>query len=48
MICFSGTNLDQDEAVLERMSGNGLLVKEQAKGAYSLTQEGFAAMKGCE
>ena len=48
MLCFSGPNLEQDKAALARMTDKELLVKEEFKGGYSLTQTGFAAMKNCE
>lgn len=48
MLCFSGTNLKQNEATLEFLTDKELLVKEKFKGGYSLTQAGFAAMNDCE
>ena len=48
MLCFSGPNFKQHKATLARMTDKELLVEEGFKGAYSLTQSGFAAMKECE
>lgn len=48
MLCFSGPNFDQCEAALELMSDKQLLVKEQFRGGYSLTQAGFSAVRDYE
>ena len=48
MLCFYGSDLKRDQATLERLADKELLVKEEFKGAYSLTQSGFVAMKDCE
>lgn len=48
MLCFSGPNFKRDKATLTRMTDKDLLVEEGFKGAYSLTQSGFTAMKECE
>jgi len=48
MLCFSGPNLKQNEVPLEILTEKKLLVKDQFKGGYSLTQTGFAAMNDCE
>lgn len=48
MLCFSGPNFKRDKATLARMTDKDLLVEEGFKGAYSLTQSGFTAMKECE
>ncbi|MEL6106014.1 MAG: hypothetical protein AAFU85_08255 [Planctomycetota bacterium] len=45
MLCFSGPTLERYSADLNRMAGKKLLVKEKFKGAYSLTNAGFSAMK---
>ena len=47
MLCFSGPNLEQDEAILELLTERELLVKEKFKGGYSLTPAGFAFMNDC-
>lgn len=47
MLCFYGTDLKQNAPALDRLTQRELLVKESFKGAYSLTQAGFAAMKKC-
>lgn len=44
LLCFSGTNLRKHQAGLKRLAERKMLVKERFKGAYSLTQTGYAAM----
>jgi hypothetical protein len=48
MLCFYGPNLKQFGPALQQLTEKSLLVEEQFKGGYSLTQAGFVAMKGCE
>ena len=48
MLCFNGPNLSQHQAALQRLTDKELLIKEQFKWAYSLTQAGFVAMNDCE
>lgn len=48
MLCFFGPNLEKHDAALQQLTEKDLLVKEQFKGAYSMTQAGFEAMKACE
>ena len=48
MLCFSGPNWEQNKVALELMSNKELLVKENFKGGYTLTQAGFAAMNLCD
>jgi hypothetical protein len=48
MLCFSGPNLKQNKATLALLTDKELLVKEEFKGGYSLTRNGFAAMKDCD
>ncbi len=48
MLCFYGPNLERSKNALRQLTDKGLLVKENFKGAYSLTPEGFTAMKSCE
>ena len=48
MLCFSGPDLLRDAATLQLLTDKGLLVKEKFTGGYSLTLDGFAAMKDCE
>ena len=48
MLCFFGQNLDRHKAALQRLTEKDFLVKEQYKGAYSLTRAGFDAMKTCD
>jgi hypothetical protein len=45
MLCFFGPDLERHRTALQAMTEKELLVKEQFKGAYSLTRAGFAAMK---
>ena len=47
MLCFFGPDLEKNKAALQRLTERDLLVKEQFKGAYSLTDAGFEAMKTC-
>jgi hypothetical protein len=48
MLCFSGPNLEQDEAALDLLTQKKLLVKERFRGGYSLTPAGFESMNDCE
>jgi hypothetical protein len=48
MLCFYGPNLKQNRTALQQLIDKELLVKEQFKGAYSLTEEGFVAMNDCD
>jgi hypothetical protein len=48
MLCFVGPDLEKYKPALQTMTEKNLLVKEQFKGAYSLTQAGFEAMKTCD
>lgn len=48
MLCFSGPKLEQDEVTLELLNDKDLVIKESFKGGYTLTQAGYAAMKGCK
>jgi hypothetical protein len=47
MLCFFGPDLEKHKVALQKMTERELLVKEQFKGAYSLTRAGFEAMKAC-
>ena len=44
MLCLSNTDIDSMKSVLESLTSAGLLVPEEFKGGYSLTQTGFRAM----
>lgn len=46
MLCFYGPVLEKHREALRRLTDQGLLVKEEFKGGYSLTAQGFAAMRG--
>ena len=48
MLCFFGPNLEKHEAALEELTEKDFLVKEQFKGAYSLTHAGIKAMKASD
>ncbi len=45
MLCFSGPNLDTNRAALESLADKELLARERPKGAYSLTNRGYSAMR---
>lgn len=46
MLCFSGSNFESLAVPLGQLTRKGLLVAEKTSGGYSLTETGFAAMKG--
>jgi hypothetical protein len=48
MLCFFGPSLEKHKAALHQLTESDLLVKEEFKGAYSLTHAGFEAMKSCD
>ena len=48
MLCFFGPNLEKYKSALQKLTERDFLVKEQFKGAYSLTDAGFEAMKTCD
>lgn len=45
MLCLSGNELDSHSASLGRLVNAGMLIEETFQGGYSLTVEGFDAMK---
>ena len=45
MLCFSGPDLERNRAGLKRLQERDYLVAETFRGGYSLTREGFDAMK---
>ena len=45
MLCFFGADLEKHRIALRTLTDKKLLDKEQFKGAYSLTQAGFEAMR---
>ncbi|QDV73294.1 hypothetical protein [Botrimarina mediterranea] len=47
MLCFSGPSLDTNRAALESLADKDLLARERPKGAYSLTNRGYSAMRSC-
>jgi len=47
MLCFYGPTLKQHKSALEQLTDKDFLVKEQFKGAYSLTRAGYTAMNEC-
>lgn len=48
MLCFFGPNLEKYQAALQQLTDRDLLVKEQFKGAYSMTLAGAKAMRNCD
>lgn len=48
MLCFYGPSLKQHQAALSQLTEKQFLIKEQFKGAYSLTHAGYAAMNEYE
>lgn len=44
MLCFFGPDLERHRPALLKLTEKDLLVKEQFKGAYSLTHAGFEAL----
>lgn len=48
MLCFFGPNLEKHKVALQQLTKKDFLVKEYFKGAYSLTNAGFEAMKACD
>ena len=48
MLCFFGPNLEKHKSALRQLTEKDFLVKETFKGAYSLTLDGFRAMKTCD
>mgnify|MGYP002624473712 CR=1 FL=1 len=47
MLCFHGADLERYRTPLAKLVEKGLIVSERFRGGYSLTVEGFAAMKAC-
>ena len=47
MLCFSGPDLERNRASLKRLTERDYLIAETFRGGYSLTKEGFDAMKSC-
>lgn len=45
MLCFSGPILDTNRDALESLADKDLLARERPKGAYSLTDRGYTAMR---
>ena len=48
MLCFFGPNLEKHKAALQQLTEKDFLVKEEFKGAYSLTHAGHEAMETCD
>ncbi|MEZ6134443.1 MAG: hypothetical protein R3C53_05990 [Pirellulaceae bacterium] len=44
MLCLSNTDIDSMKSTLDKLTKAGLLVPEDFKGGYSLTQSGYKAM----
>lgn len=47
MLCFFGPNLDKHHDALQELTEKQFLIKENFKGAYTLTDAGYKAMKAC-
>ncbi|HEU0068072.1 MAG TPA: hypothetical protein VFQ26_02270 [Nitrospiraceae bacterium] len=47
MLCFYGSDLSHKKETLKKLVERQYLSEERFKGGYSLTSEGFAAMKEC-
>lgn len=45
MLCLSGNELDAHRQSLNNLVSSGMLVAETFQGGYSLTEEGFDAMR---
>jgi hypothetical protein len=46
MVCFTAPQLQKFRSTLSTLVDKKLLIREQCPGGYSLTEEGFAAMRG--
>jgi len=47
MLCFGAPDMKRFGSALRQLTEKKFIEKEQFKGAYSLTDAGFAAMKDC-
>jgi len=45
MLCFNGTNLKKHKPAIGQLIKKGMLIEESFKGGYSLTNDGYKAMK---
>ncbi len=45
MLCFNGQDIESMRDGLEKLIDSGMLIAEGSRGAYSLTRQGFDAMK---
>jgi hypothetical protein len=48
MLCFYGPSLKQNKTALQQLTDKEFLIKERFKGGYSLTRDGFDAMRTCD
>lgn len=48
MLCFSGPDLAKHGPALKTLVNKEMLVEEKFAGGYSLTEQGFQAMKECQ
>jgi hypothetical protein len=48
MLCLSNADLEVFDVPLAQLTTKGLLVPENSRGGYSLTESGFAVMKDGE
>ena len=45
MLCFHGKWYEEHEEPIRRLTAKNLLTKEDFRGGYSLTENGFAALR---
>jgi len=48
MLCIGGSDLEAFKMPLTQLTNKGMLIAEKYQSGYSLTEVGFAAMKGGE
>ncbi len=48
MLCFSKADIEVYKKPLAKLTTKGLLIAEKYQGGYSLTEDGFAAMRHAE
>ena len=45
MLCFNGTSLKKHKPAIGQLIKKGMLIEESFTGGYSLTRDGYRAMK---
>ena len=48
MLCFHGPNLNRHKNALKQLTEKEFIIKEHAKGGYSITEAGYAALSDVE